>query len=100
MVDFAKLGNLIWNPLFLWIVSFDAEVLRENIYLSPIIEGQKNQKVIDAGLYGIVRHPMYMITVFLFLSMLLVLGSSYSFLIFLTYPLILVKRIENKTKIL
>ena len=44
MVDFAKLGNLIWNPLFLWIVSFDAEVLRENIYLSPIIEGQKKSK--------------------------------------------------------
>ena len=70
-----------------------AEVLRENTYLSRTIEVQKNQKVIDTGLYGIVRHPMYSVTLLLFLSMPLVLGSVYSFLIFLAYPLIIAKRI-------
>ena len=66
-----------------------AEVLRENTYLSRTIEVQENQKVIDTGLYGIVRHPMYLATVLLFLSMPLVLGSVYSFLIFLVYPFII-----------
>lgn len=60
-----------------------AEVLRENTYLSRTVEVQENQKVIDTGLYGIVRHPMYSVTLLLFLSMPLVLGSIYSFLIFL-----------------
>ena len=70
-----------------------AEVLRENTYLSRTIEVQENQTVIDTGLYGIVRHPMYSATVLLFLSMPLVLGSVYAFLIFLTYPLIIAKLI-------
>lgn len=69
-----------------------AEVLRENMYLSRTIEVQENQKVIDTGLYGIVRHPMYSVTLLLFLSMPLVLGSIYSFLIFLSYPFIIAKR--------
>lgn len=73
-----------------------AEVLRENTYLSRIIEVQENQKVIDTGLYGIVRHPMYSVTLLLFLSMPLVLGSIYSFLVFLTYPFIIAKRIINE----
>lgn len=73
-----------------------AEVLRENIYLSRTIEVQENQKVIDKGLYGIVRHPMYSVTLLLFLSMPLVLGSVYSFLIFLTYPFIIAKRIKDE----
>ncbi len=73
-----------------------AEVLRENTYLSRTIEVQENQKVIDTGLYGIVRHPMYSATLFLFLSMPLVLGSIYSFLIFLVYPLIIAKRIRGE----
>ena len=77
-----------------------AEVLRENTYLSRTIEVQENQKVIDTGLYGIVRHPMYSITLLLFLTMPLVLGSVYSFLIFLAYPFIIAKRIKGEEKIL
>ncbi len=73
-----------------------AEVLRENTYLSRTIEVQENQKVIDTGLYGIVRHPMYSATLLLFLSMPLVLGSVYSFLIFLSYPFIIAKRIKGE----
>lgn len=77
-----------------------AEVLRENAYLSRTIEVQENQKVVDTGLYGIVRHPMYLVTIFLFLSMPLILGSLYGFLIFLIYPFIIVKRLLNEEKIL
>ena len=73
-----------------------AEVLRENTYLSRTIEVQEDQKVIDTGLYGIVRHPMYSATVLLFLSMPLVLGSLYYFLIFLAYPFIIAKRIVHE----
>ena len=77
-----------------------AEVLRENTYLSRTIEVQENQKVIDTGLYGIVRHPMYSVTLLLFLSMPLVLGSVYSFVIFLAYPFIIAKRIKDEEKFL
>ncbi len=77
-----------------------AEVLRENTYLSRTIEVQENQKVIDTGLYGIVRHPMYSATLLLFLSMPIILGSVYSFLIFLTYPFIIAKRIRDEEKFL
>lgn len=77
-----------------------AEVLRENTYLSRTVEVQENQKVIDTGLYGIVRHPMYSATVILFLSMPLVLGSSIAFVIFLAYPLIIAKRIKNEEEVL
>ena len=77
-----------------------AEVLRENTYLSRTIEVQENQKVIDTGLYGIVRHPMYSVTLLLFLSMPLVLGSIYSFLIFLSYPFIIAKRIKGEEEFL
>ena len=73
-----------------------AEVLRENKYLSRTIEVKENQKVIDAGLYGIVRHPMYSVTLFLFLSIPIILGSVYSFLIFLSYPFIIIKRIKHE----
>lgn len=73
-----------------------AEVLRENTYLSRTIEVQQGQRVIDTGLYCIVRHPMYSATVLLFLSMPLVLGSVYAFLIFLVYPLIIAKRIRGE----
>jgi len=72
-----------------------AEVLRENTYLSRTIEVQKNQKVIDTGLYGIVRHPMYSVTLLLFLSMPIILGSIYSFVVFLAYPFIIGKRIKH-----
>ena len=77
-----------------------AEVLRENTYLSRTIEVQEHQKVIDTGLYGIVRHPMYSATLLLFLSMPIVLGSVYSFLIFIAYPFIIAKRIKCEEKFL
>ena len=86
--------------LFLIAYLLYAEVLRENTYLSRTIEVQENQKVIDTGLYGIVRHPMYSATVLLFLSMPLVLGSVISFLIFLAYPLIIAKRIKHEEEFL
>lgn len=82
--------------VFLVAYTLYAEVLRENTYLSRTIEVQKNQKVIDTGLYGIVRHPMYSATLLLFISMPLVLGSAYSFLIFLMYPFIIAKRIKGE----
>lgn len=77
-----------------------AEVLRENAYLSRTIEIQEDQKVIDTGLYGIVRHPMYMSTFLLFLSMPLVLGSVISFVIMLAYIPIIAKRIRNEEQVL
>lgn len=77
-----------------------AEVLRENTYLSRTIQVQENQKVVDTGLYGVVRHPMYAATLLLFLSMPLVLGSVYSFLIFLVYPFIIAKRIRHEEEFL
>lgn len=77
-----------------------AEVLRENTYLSRTIQVQENQKVVDTGLYGIVRHPMYAATLLLFLSMPLVLDSVYSFLIFLVYPFIIAKRIRHEEEFL
>ncbi len=77
-----------------------AEVLRENTYLSRTVEVQENQKVIDTGLYGIVRHPMYSSTILLFLSMPLVLGSFISFIIFCAYPFIIAKRINNEEQVL
>jgi protein-S-isoprenylcysteine O-methyltransferase Ste14 len=75
-------------------------VLRENQYLSRTIKVEKDQKVIDTGLYSIVRHPMYFSTIFLFLSMPLILGSIISFVIFLIYPFIIAKRIKNEEEVL
>ena len=77
-----------------------AEVLRENVYLSRTVEVQENQKVIDTGLYGVVRHPMYMSTLVLFLSMPLVLGSLFSLAIMLGYIPIIALRIKNEEKVL
>ena len=113
-----------WNFRFQWLVLPDwvswtaaavfllsyllyGEVLRENAYLSRTVEVQENQKVvdtgqkvIDTGLYSIVRHPMYSVTVIMFLAMPLVLGSPVSFAVFLTYPAVIAKRIQNEEKIL
>lgn len=77
-----------------------AEVLRENTYLSRTIEVQDGQKVVDSGLYSIVRHPMYAVTLLLFLSMPLILGSVYAFAVFLVYPLIIAKRIMGEETLL
>lgn len=76
------------------------EVMRENAYLSRTIELQENQKVIDTGLYALVRHPMYLATTLLFLSFSIVLGSGFSFMIFSAIPFILARRIKNEEKML
>ena len=86
--------------VFLLAYALYAEVLRENVWVSRTVEVQENQKVIDTGLYGIVRHPMYMTTLFLFLSMPLVLGSVISFVIMLLYIPIIAKRISNEEQVL
>ena len=91
---------IISSIIFLISYILYAEVLRENEFLSRTIEVQENQTVVDTGLYGIVRHPMYVVTIFLFLSMPLVLGSIISFLIFLIYPALIIKRIKNEEKFL
>lgn len=91
---------IIASVVFLLSYILYAEVLRENTYLSRTVEVQENQKVIDTGLYSIVRHPMYSATLLLFLSMPIVLGSIYSFLIFLAYPFIIAKRIKYEEEIL
>lgn len=93
---------VVWGAVALFLLSYlmYAEVLRENAYLSRTIEVQKGQKVIDTGLYAIVRHPMYSATVVLFLSMPLVLGSLPSFVIMLAYIPLIVKRIRNEEKVL
>lgn len=77
-----------------------AEVLRENAYISRIIEVQENQRVVDTGLYSVVRHPMYSITILLFLSVPIILGSVFSFFIFLFYPFIIAYRIKNEEELL
>ena len=86
--------------VFLLAYALYAEVLRENVWLSRTVEVQENQKVIDTGLYGIVRHPMYTSTLFLFLAMPLVLGSAISFVILLAYIPIIAKRIRNEEQVL
>lgn len=95
-----KIVVIISSIIFIISYILYAEVLRENVYLSRTIEVTKNQKVIDTGLYGIVRHPMYLITIILFLSIPLILGSAIAFAIFLIYPAIIVKRIKHEEKIL
>ena len=93
---------VVWiaTALFMAAYILYAEVLRENTYLSRTIEIQANQKVIDPGLYGILRHPMYSATLLLFLSIPLVLGYVYSFVIFLAYPFIIAKRIKHEEEFL
>ena len=91
---------IIASILFIISYILYAEVLRENTYLARTIEVQENQKVIDTGLYGIVRHPMYAITIILFLTIPLILGSIISFIIFLAYPIIIAKRIKNEEMVL
>lgn len=92
--------SIIGATLFIIAYILYAEVLRENTYLSRTIEVQEGQKVIDTGLYGIVRHPMYSATLLLFLSMPLVLGSVWSFFIFLAYPFIIAARLKDEEKLL
>ncbi len=100
-----------WSNVPVWVVIVSSivllvsyalygEVMRENAYLSRTVEVQKDQKVIDCGLYGIVRHPMYAVTVWLFLAIPLVLGSWWSFLCFVPYIAVIAVRIRNEEKVL
>ena len=100
-----------WSYVPLWVVyvssavlfisyALYAEVMRENAYLSRTIEVQENQKVVDTGLYGIVRHPMYAVTIWLFLSIPLVLGSWWSLVCFVPYIAVIAVRIVNEEKVL
>ena len=91
---------LIASIIFLLSYILYAESLRENVFLSRTIKVEKKQKVIDKGLYKFVRHPMYTATIFLFLSIPLVLCSVISFFIFLIYPVLIIKRIKNEEKVL
>lgn len=94
--------GLVILGCFIFVLSYllFGEVLRENEYLSRTIEVQEGQHVVDTGLYGIVRHPMYSATILLFLSMPIILGSPLSFLIMLLYIPLIVKRIRNEEEVL
>ena len=92
--------SILGAVLFLISYALYAEVLRENTWLSRTIEVQEGQQVVSTGLYGIVRHPMYAVTLVLFLSMPLVLGSALAFIVFLAYPFIILKRIRNEEEVL
>ena len=99
-IELPNIVIIISTVLFIIAYILYGEVLRENTYLSRTIEVQENQKLIDTGLYGIVRHPMYAATILLFLTMPLILGSIISFIIFLVYPIIINKRIKNEEQVL
>ena len=86
--------------VFLIAYALYAEVMRENAYLSRTVEVQEGQRVIDTGLYGIVRHPMYAVTVWMFLSIPLILGSWYALLCLLPYPVVIALRIRNEERVL
>ena len=91
---------ILASAVFLISYGLYAEVMRENAYLSRNIEVQEGQKLVDTGLYGIVRHPMYMATLVLFLSIPLVLGSLISLVLFLMYPAIIISRLKDEEKLL
>ena len=91
---------IVATVIFLSSYGLYGEVMRENEYLSRTIEVQVGQKVIDTGLYGIVRHPMYMVTMWLFLSIPLVLGSWYALILFVAYPAVIAVRIRGEEKLL
>lgn len=95
-----KSVSIAASIIFLLAYILYAEVLRENTYLSRTIRVEYNQEVIDTGLYSIVRHPMYSVTILLFLTIPIILGSIYSFIIFLAYPFIIAKRIKNEEELL
>ena len=95
-----KWAVILGTVIFLAAYAVYAEVLRENTFLSRTIEVQENQRVIDTGLYGIVRHPMYSATLFLFLSMGIILGSLFSFAVLLLYIPIIGKRMKNEEQVL
>ncbi len=89
-------GSIAASILFLLGYILYAEVLRENTFLSRTVEVQENQTVVDTGLYGVIRHPMYTATLLLFMTMPLILGSLHGFIIFLVYPFIIARRIKGE----
>ena len=95
-----KAVSIVAAVVFLLGYILYAIVLKQNAYLSRTIEIQENQKVIDTGLYGIVRHPMYSATLLMFLAMPLVLGSLISFAIFLAYPALIIIRLRSEEEFL
>lgn len=91
---------IIASVLFLAAYGIYVEVMRENSYLSRTVKVQENQRVVDTGLYGIVRHPMYAATILLFLMIPLILGSWWSLLCFIVYPILIAVRIKNEEDVL
>jgi protein-S-isoprenylcysteine O-methyltransferase Ste14 len=92
--------TVVASVLFLASYALYAEVLRENAYLSRTVKVVEGQKVVDTGLYGIVRHPMYMATILLFTMMPLILGSWYALIPFAVYPVAIVVRLKNEEELL
>lgn len=92
--------TIVASVLFLLAYGLYAEVLRENAYLSRTIKVEAGQKVVDTGLYGVVRHPMYMATLLLFTAMPVVLGSWYALIPFAFYPVIIVIRLKDEERLL
>ena len=92
--------TIMASVLFLAAYGLYAEVMRENAFLSRTIKVEEGQKVVDTGLYGIVRHPMYMATILLFLMIPLVLGSWYALIAFAFYPAIIIVRIKDEEDLL
>lgn len=92
--------SIVFTAVFLLGYVMYAFVLRENTYLSRTVEVQENQKVIDTGLYAVIRHPMYTATILLFLSMPLILGSLISLAVFITYPVIIIARLKAEEELL
>lgn len=90
----------IASVLFLAGYGMYAEVMRENAYLSRTVEVQENQELVSTGLYGLVRHPMYLATLLMFLPLPLILGSLWGLIPFLLYPMLIVIRIRNEEKVL
>ncbi len=95
-----KIVIIISSIIFLISYLLYGLVLKQNTYLLRTIEVEKNQKLVDSGFYSIVRHPMYSITIILFFMIPLILGSLISFIVFMMYPLIIIKRIENEEEVL
>ena len=93
-------GTIVASALFLVAYALYAEVMRENAYLSRTIKVEQGQTVVDTGLYGIVRHPMYAVTLLLFLAMPLVLGSWYALIVFAFYPAIIIVRLKDEEALL
>jgi protein-S-isoprenylcysteine O-methyltransferase Ste14 len=92
--------TIVASALFLVAYALYAEVMRENAYLSRTIKVEEGQTVVDTGLYGIVRHPMYAVTLLLFLAMPLVLGSWYALIVFAFYPAIIIVRLKDEEELL